>query len=230
MAFWYSKADSAGARISGFDVMLSPGPSFVRYPKGIVGKIIETDDQSAIVQQSTKDGRQRQWVWANYRPDVIGYQVLWEQLNQLRSRNLIDAGAATPYVYLKETESGKLRRKINFTGTVDSPFTSTTLQENSAGWTTNQFALDRVALIDGTGAGQERKIVSNDSDTLTITPAWGTNPDGTTTFSIISWVDDWFKCRVLSVTRDERERGGLTTFTETMLIFVIDDTTYNWET
>jgi hypothetical protein len=39
-------------------------------------------------------------------------------------------------------------------------------------------------LIAGTGAGQERKIVTNSATTLTVTPAWSAVPDATTNFVI----------------------------------------------
>ena len=41
-----------------------------------------------------------------------------------------------------------------------------------------------VRLIEGTGFGQERKIVSNNATTLTVSPAWSVTPDNTTTFVI----------------------------------------------
>lgn len=46
-----------------------------------------------------------------------------------------------------------------------------------------------VRLIAGTGAGQERKIVTNDATVLTVSPVWSIVPDSTTTFVIAesSW-------------------------------------------
>jgi len=62
--------------------------------------------------------------------------------------------------------------------------TSTTLTKTSAGWTVNRFTNAVVAIISGTGAGQTRDIVSNTADTLTVTPAWTTNPASGSVYEI----------------------------------------------
>lgn len=53
--------------------------------------------------------------------------------------------------------------------------------------TNDQFQRARVILSGGTGAGQEAIITAStaSTDTLTITPAWLTNPDATTVYEII---------------------------------------------
>lgn len=66
--------------------------------------------------------------------------------------------------------------------------TSTTLVKTSAGWTTNAYANKWVAIRSGTGQGQVRAISSNTSTTLTVSEAWTTNPDTTSTFEVVSAV------------------------------------------
>src|SRR5688572_14351300 len=69
--------------------------------------------------------------------------------------------------------------------------TSTTLTKTGAGWTANQFVVNAVnqvnslvKIIKGLGAGQERRIASNTSDTLTLDTAWATTPDSTSQFTV----------------------------------------------
>lgn len=73
---------------------------------------------------------------------------------------------------------------VGDSGTATGTQTSTTLQDTSKSWTTDQFAGHIVRTTGGTGANRWRKVVSNTSNTLTVTPAWDTTPDGTTTYEI----------------------------------------------
>lgn len=70
------------------------------------------------------------------------------------------------------------------TGTATGTQTTTTLQDTSKSWTVNQFADHWVLISAGTGAAQRRKVVSNTSDTLTISGTWDTTPDGTSDYKI----------------------------------------------
>src|SRR5438445_278521 len=66
--------------------------------------------------------------------------------------------------------------------------TSTTLQDTTKtgtkAWTTDQWAGHTVADTAGTGAGQTRTVTSNTANTLTVSPAWTTIPDGTSKYVI----------------------------------------------
>lgn len=71
--------------------------------------------------------------------------------------------------------------------------TTTTIVKTGAGWTVNQYANHDVEILSGTGAGQRRRIASNDATTLTLAGAvagatrtgpWGTTPDATSVFVI----------------------------------------------
>jgi len=62
--------------------------------------------------------------------------------------------------------------------------TATSLTDASGGWLADQWAGNRVVLTGGTGAGQTRLIASNTADTLTITQAWDTVPDSTSSYQI----------------------------------------------
>lgn len=69
-------------------------------------------------------------------------------------------------------------------GTSSGSNTTTTLNDTSKSWTTNEFA-DKVLIITGgTGVGQFRKISSNTSTALTISEAFATLPDGSSEYII----------------------------------------------
>lgn len=76
--------------------------------------------------------------------------------------------------------------------------TTTTLVATGSGWTTNIYRDADVTIVGGTGAGQRRRIASNDGTTLTLAGAvtgnprtgpFGTAPDGTSTFKITPSAD-----------------------------------------
>jgi len=69
-------------------------------------------------------------------------------------------------------------------GTSSGSNTSTTLNDTTKAWTTNQWTGKVVLIKAGVGAGQIRKIASNTATQLTITEAWATNPDATSTYAI----------------------------------------------
>ncbi len=62
--------------------------------------------------------------------------------------------------------------------------TSTTLADSGETWIPNEFAGLLVTLTGGTGSGQTRRVISNTTNTLTVSPAWSTTPDTTTDFEI----------------------------------------------
>jgi hypothetical protein len=66
---------------------------------------------------------------------------------------------------------------------------ATTIGCDSMGATPLAYAGMVVRIIEGTGRGQERSISSNDTRTLTVTPAWSVIPDTTSQFVIneASW-------------------------------------------
>ena len=64
---------------------------------------------------------------------------------------------------------------------------STTITVSGATWTTNQFAGRLIYIDAGVGVGQERTIVSNTADTITVSVAWATNPTSSTSGCTCSW-------------------------------------------
>ena len=70
-------------------------------------------------------------------------------------------------------------------GTATGTESSTTLQDTSKSWASNQWANGIVSIVTGTGSGQSKTIVSNNGNTLTVSPAWSTTPvSGVSTYSI----------------------------------------------
>lgn len=61
---------------------------------------------------------------------------------------------------------------------------STTLNDTTKSWTTNQWQNADVTITGGTGSGQTRNISSNTTTQLTITPSWSTTPDATSQYQI----------------------------------------------
>lgn len=62
--------------------------------------------------------------------------------------------------------------------------TSTTIGDSGEAWIPNEFAGMFVTLTGGVGAGQTRRIISNTTTTLTVSPAFQTTPDTTTDFEV----------------------------------------------
>jgi hypothetical protein len=63
--------------------------------------------------------------------------------------------------------------------------TSTTLTDTSKSWGTDVWVGNKVSITGGTGAGQTRSISSNTATVLTVSSAWTTNPDATSTYNIL---------------------------------------------
>lgn len=66
--------------------------------------------------------------------------------------------------------------------------TATTFTKTGAGWTTNAYANYTVVITSGTGVGQRRTVASNTATVGTVTEAWATIPDTTSTFVIVDEV------------------------------------------
>jgi hypothetical protein len=75
-------------------------------------------------------------------------------------------------------------------GTSSGSNTTTTLNDTSKSWTTNEHANKVLLIMSGLGAGQLRSISSNTGTQLTVTPAFDTTPDGTSDYVIAeqAWV------------------------------------------
>lgn len=61
---------------------------------------------------------------------------------------------------------------------------ATTLTNSGKAWATNQWANYQLRITGGTGAGQIRTVASNTATVLTVSAAWTTNPDTTSTYSL----------------------------------------------
>lgn len=81
--------------------------------------------------------------------------------------------------------TGSLVITAGCTGTVSSA-TSTTLTNSGASFPgSNALANYTVRILTGTGSGQERIITTNTSTQVTVTVAWTTNPDSSSTYEIV---------------------------------------------
>lgn len=61
---------------------------------------------------------------------------------------------------------------------------STTLTNSAKNWTTNQWTNYQIRITGGTGTGQIRTIASNTATVITVSAAWTTTPDATSTYSL----------------------------------------------
>jgi hypothetical protein len=85
---------------------------------------------------------------------------------------------------------------VETTATATTASTTTTLATTGTSWTTNQYATNyMVEITSGTGIGQLRKITSNTTTTLTVTPTFTTTADDTSVFEV-------YPNTILSETRD----------------------------
>lgn len=62
--------------------------------------------------------------------------------------------------------------------------TSNTLTASGTSWTVNTYVGQSVVITGGLGAGQVRTVVGNTATTLSVSTAWTTAPDATSTFAI----------------------------------------------
>jgi hypothetical protein len=70
------------------------------------------------------------------------------------------------------------------TGTSTGTNTSTTLNNTGKAWTTNQWTNMQIRITGGTGNGQIRTIASNTATAITVSAAWTTTPDATSTYAL----------------------------------------------
>lgn len=90
---------------------------------------------------------------------------------------------------------------------------ATTLTDSSKAWGVNDFSKQQITITEGTGAGQVRTISSNTSTVITVTSAWGTNPDNTSKYTIAS--GNW-----IEVSKDDGDKiTGLGLFQDVCVVF-----------
>ena len=75
-------------------------------------------------------------------------------------------------------------------GTSSGANSTTTLNDTTKAWSTNQWKGGGVQITGGTGSGQYRVVASNTATQLTVTAVWTTTPDATSTYSVTANVLD----------------------------------------
>lgn len=68
--------------------------------------------------------------------------------------------------------------------TTTDTFSPATIGNQGLGMLPNEWRQSLVRIAAGTGAGQERAVISNTATTLTVSPAWTITPDATSTFTV----------------------------------------------
>lgn len=227
--FWIAPADNTGAK-SSVETQLLPYPTFVEYPSTDLGEIQETADGRVVVQVSNLDPRRRVWHWSNFGPEIATYERQYQWMRTLLARDRRARGQS-PYVYVFDGSSNllELDRSIDFTGaslsgtTVTVPTMASLVNFNQL---TNAW-VEVLAATTGTDSPavyERRRVVSASSATsLTIESAFSSDTLNNSHL-LLSWTQPvWFKARVVEVGRDLRSEGGSVRYTDTRLVFVIDD-------
>lgn len=109
MPLYIAEANLDGTINSGTISQLVPQPTYVDYPDRFTNEIRTSKDGYTIVQAPIKDTRPRSWIWKRYRSSVPKYDNLWNQIFNYQYRVRQNAiPAKSPWVYVKDTESGNL--------------------------------------------------------------------------------------------------------------------------
>lgn len=93
---------------------------------------------------------------------------------------------------------------------------ATTITRTGAGYTVNALIGFSVRILSGTGAGQERLILSNTATAITVVRAWGVNPNSTSVFQVVGYTFQGTQSRILEATATATS-GGATTIVNTGL-------------
>lgn len=212
MGFYVANADATGAIITASQLLLNPGPSFLDYPEGALGTRVETEG-TVIFQQPTLDNRVRSWIWQGYPANQVGFQNVWPQLEALRSATRVAMGFS-PYTFLMETTSNLFRQLTITTGSGSgSGFTFTV---SGGGLTVNQFAGGFITCV-----GQTRSITTNDATTIHVPFAWNGSISGTFTVQYPTY--NFYRVRVLDVSRRLDDKASVTRYSDARISFVVDD-------
>ena len=223
--FYVSRATNKPTSMTVMETLLAPSPVAVDYPQEPLGARLQTADGRLIVQQPALDNRPRAWVWRGYPGWMTSYQTLFDTLENLRSR-LRKGTSGSAYIWIKDDVTNLLYRHYTATGSVSSA-TSDTLTVSGTPFTGLTLADMYVEIMAGTGLGEFKKIVSNTSSQLTVASNWTVTPTNGATWAVRGRVNDWFKARVIEISRRLRDDGGQPRYEETRLVFVIEDAAWN---
>lgn len=126
-------------------------------------------------------------------------------------RNIIAGNATNPSrLYMSSSKSAD-----NFTGKTGTATSgsTTTIVDSGQSWTTNEFAGLTVQITAGTNAGTSRTVISNTSDTLTVSTAYSAAIDSTSQYSIEGG-------DTIDIARNDGQKiTGLAKFEEKLIIF-----------
>lgn len=107
-------------------------------------------------------------------PVVTGFQQSNDNIiARNKVRNIMEEGISLDYYATSH----------KWEGTATSGSTTSVVQ-TGAGWTTNAYNGYYAVIVSGTGAGEYRSIISNTSDTLSVSNYFNIAPDGTSKFII----------------------------------------------
>jgi hypothetical protein len=128
----------------------------------------------------------------NYPRELMQlFTIGLNELNPDGSNKMLAGNPIATYDQPKVTEVTKVftgwdltNAVLPNTGTSTGNNTATTLNDTHQTWTPNYWAGLTVSINAGTGRSQSKTIASNTANQLTVTSAWTTIPDATSTYSI----------------------------------------------
>lgn len=146
---------------------------------------------------------------------------------EFSGRHVVSGDPANP-TRLKFSSTKSAENFTGLSGTATGTQTSTTLQDTTKTWVTNEFQSLSVTITAGTGVGQVRTISSNTTNTITVSAAWTTTPDSSSAYDVEGG-------DTLDVSKDDGQSvTGLAKYEDRLIVFkersvyqlTFDDTGY----
>lgn len=225
--FWVCAADANGNRIVGAEELLTPGPADLVWPDTKPGTMLETSGGGMVWQSPPNDPRQRSWVWLNmptYRADITRLIGRLEGLVASTRRGQ----GKSPWLFIKDDVTNKLRRIVSVTGTATTA-TTTTLTDSTKAWTVNALSGGSGVLEFTSGAlvGIRTSLLSNTATQVTFQNTMASTPLVGTSYVIQYSSADWVRVRVQSVIKTIRRKSGSPTFDSVALNWTLDDSSWD---
>lgn len=154
-----------------------------------------------------------------YDWDQAGQEALWSASSDtiMRVRMNFEEWAEYDDVRCSEKKEWYTRQSNKRTGDTSSGTaesgTGTTLTDSDQAWDGDEWVPGVVEIKGGTGSGQIRHVTDNTATTITVTEAWETTPDETSTYEVIN-TSTWAVINDVSNGLQDNESGDGTTPTE----------------
>lgn len=145
----------------------------------------------------------------NPKGETGGFNIDYARDIVIRNNSMKVEGRAIESHNQGETILSQGGNPLQQTAGIATSATSTTLTDANAKWdslrTVNLSSSDVLAIVDGKGAGQWRRILKNNPNTISIDRAWDVIPDKTSHYVVTCWsAEDWL---VMDNVLEDNNRG-----------------------